>query len=189
MKNYRGRGDNGTAGLFSGERVAKSHERIDALGALDELNAALGVLRASLSKENGELGKEIRHIQSHVLQAGAWIATWRGSPTLKQLKEIGEDHIRFLEAAVNRIDEKLPEIEGFIIPGAHPIAALAHAARAVCRRTERHAVRLSVEVTVGKSPKQLREVIIYLNRLSDYLFVLGRYCNYLSNVPDEIWKM
>lgn len=189
MKIYTGRGDDGTAGLLSGERVPKSHERIDAIGDIDELSSALGLLRIYLPATYEEIGKEIRLIQSDLVNMGALIATWRDSPTLQGLKQIQEEHIRFLEAAIDRLDQKLPAIEHFILPDGHPSAAWAHFARTVCRRVERHVVRLSLEVKVGKPPKHLRWAIIYLNRLSDYLFVVSRYCNYLEGISDEQWTM
>jgi cob(I)alamin adenosyltransferase len=189
MKIYTGKGDNGTAGLLSGERVPKSHERIDAIGDIDELTSSLGLLRVNLPKENEEIGKEIKRIQSDLLYVGALISTWRDAPVLKKLKQINKEHIDFLEAAIDRVDQKMPPLEHFILPDGHPAAAWAHFARTICRRTERHIVRLSVEIKVGKHPKLLRWVIIYLNRLSDYLYVVGRYCNYLAGIADDVWKM
>jgi cob(I)alamin adenosyltransferase len=187
MKIFTGKGDNGTTGLLSGERVPKSHERINAIGDIDELITTLGLLRVHLPREGEEIGKEIRRIQSDLFHVGALISTWRDSPTLQKLKQIDEEHINFLEAAIDRIDQKLPALEHFILPDGHPSAAWAHFARTICRRAERHVVRLSVEIKVGNPPKVLRWVVVYLNRLSDYLFVVGRYCNYLADIADDLW--
>ncbi len=188
MKIYTGRGDDGTAGLFSGERVLKSHERIEAFGDVDELNSSLGALRAALPPNQKDLIHEIKQIQSHLLHVGAWLATSPEATSLGLLTEIGDNHIQFLESAIDRIDAQLPALKGFILPGGHMAAALAHLARTVCRRTERHSVRLSAEVHVGRPPKKLRGVLVYLNRLSDYLFVVARYCNHIQDRPDEVWE-
>ena len=190
MKIYTGKGDDGkTASSLGGERVPKSDVRIDIFGNIDELNSALGMLRALLPKEDVGLNDEIVHIQSHLLQASALIAAWQGSMVPKKFEEIGEEHIRFLETAMDRIDKKLPDLTHFIIPGDHPLPALVHVARTVCRRAERDVIRLSFDAKEENLPKQIEGVIIYLNRLSDYLFVVGRYCNYLLGEPEDAqWK-
>lgn len=188
MKIYTGRGDNGTAGLFSGERVLKSHDRIEAFGDVDELNSSLGTLRSALPGDQVDLINEIKQIQSHLFHIGAWLATSREAPVLSHLQEIREEHIRFLESAIDRIVERLPALKHFVLPGGCLAASFAHQARTVCRRTERHAVRISVEALVGRPPKRLKGVLVYLNRLSDYLFVLARYCNFIHNQPDDEWE-
>jgi len=188
MKIYTGRGDDGTAGLLSGERVPKSHERIDAFGTVDELSSALGVLRAGLTGDDPETGNQLRRIQSDLMKVGAWLAAWRDAPVLEKLAGITDEDIRFLEASIDSLEEFLPALKGFLLTGGHPSAAWAHFARSICRRAERKVVGLSVELKVGRPVKQIKPVIVYLNRLSDYLFVLGRYCNHLAKVPDDIWK-
>jgi cob(I)alamin adenosyltransferase len=191
MKIYTRRGDDGTAaGFLSGARVPKSHRRIDAFGDLDELNCALAVLRALVSKQNADLDDEIMRIQSHVLQASAWLTTWQDPRFPQRFEEIGEQHLCFLESAIDRILERLPDLNSFVIPGDHFFAALAHIARAICRRAERDMVRLSAEDNGSDPSRQLQGITTYLNRLSDYLFVLARYCNYLVGMPeDTLWKM
>jgi cob(I)alamin adenosyltransferase len=188
MKIYTGRGDDGTAGLLSGERVPKSHERIDAFGDIDELSSALGVLRAGLTGEVHETDDDLRRIQSDLLKIGACLAAWRDAPVLERLEKIGDLDIRFLESAIDAIEVVLPRLTGFMLSTGHPSAAWAHFARSVCRRAERKVVGLSVEIKVGRPPRQLRGIMVYLNRLSDYLFVLGRYCNHLAGIADDIWK-
>jgi cob(I)alamin adenosyltransferase len=187
VKIYTGRGDNGTAGLFSGERVLKSHDRIEAFGDVDELNSSLGTVRSALPEDQAELINEIKLIQSHLFHVGAWLATSREAPVLSHLQEIREEHVRFLETAIDRIVERLPELNHFILPGGCLAASLAHQSRTVCRRAERHAVRVSVEAQIGRPPKRLKGVLVYLNRLSDYLFVLARYCNFIQNRSDDEW--
>jgi len=187
MKIYTGRGDDGTtAGSVKGERVPKNHVRIDAFGNIDELNSALGMLRAFLPETGEGLRHEIGRIQSHLLLASSWIATWRGSSIAEQQEKIGEEDIRFLETAIDRMDKKLPELNHFIIPEDHPLPALAHVARTVCRRAERDVIRVSCEVKLEDPPEPLQSIIIYLNRLSDYLFVLGRYSSYLIGETEHI---
>jgi len=190
MKIYTGKGDDGkTAGSLGGERVPKSDVRIDVFGNIDELNSALGMLRALLPKEDLGINDEIVQIQSHLLQASALIAAWQGSMVPKKFEEIGEESIRFLEGAMDRMEKKLPDLTHFIIPGGHPLPALVHVARTVCRRAERDVIRLSFDAKEEDLPKQIVGVIIFLNRLSDYLFVVGRYCSYLLGEPeDPQWK-
>ncbi|MFZ0613430.1 MAG: cob(I)yrinic acid a,c-diamide adenosyltransferase [Desulfobacterales bacterium] len=187
MKIYTGRGDTGTAGLLSGERISKSHERIEALGDIDELTSAIGIVRMAIRGEDEELGREMRAIQSNLIKLGAQIATWRDAPESEKYAGVGEADVRTLESAIDRIQEALPALEKFLLPFGHPAAVHAHMARSVCRRTERHVVRLSVQVSVGKPPKVLKWALIYLNRLSDYLFVAARYLNLRAGVPDDLW--
>lgn len=187
MKVYTGGGDRGMTGLFSGERVPKSHIRIDAVGDLDELNSFLGALGAVLPEDQPAILEEVRHIQSHLFHMGAWLATAPG-PSLELLEEIDSEPLRALESAMDRMDKDLPELKGFILPGGHRTAALAHVARTVCRRAERKVVDLLHANNGEESSQQLSKITAYLNRLSDYLFVLARYCNRLAGMPDILWK-
>src|SRR5512136_812721 len=146
MKIYTGKGDDGkTAGSLGGERVPKSDVRIDVFGNIDELNSALGMLRALLPKEDLGLNDEIVQIQSNLLQASALIAAWQGSKVSKKIEEIGEERIRSLEGAIDRMEKRLPDLTHFIIPGGHPLPALVHVARSVFRRAERVVIRLSFD--------------------------------------------
>ena len=111
MKIYTRRGDNGTAGLLSGERISKSHERIEALGDIDELTSALGIVRMSIRQGDEEVGREIRVIQSNLLKLGAQIATWRDSPEAERYSGVGEADVRTLETAIDRIQESLPVLD------------------------------------------------------------------------------
>lgn len=189
MKIYTGKGDQGYAGLLSGERVPKNHERIMALGDIDELSSALGVLRTGLTEETMEAGKHIRHIQSDLIIIGAYLSAWRDAPILDKLQKIGDEDIRFLETSIDTIEQILPELKGFLLPAGNPSAVFAHFARSICRRAERRVVGLSIELIVGRPPKLIKPILVYLNRLSDYLFVLGRYCNHLAQIPEDIWKI
>jgi cob(I)alamin adenosyltransferase len=168
--------------------VQKSHIRIEAYGDLDELNSVIGALAATLPDKGTELIEEIHRIQSDLLHVGAWLATTPDSPSLAVIEEITADRSKFLEKAIDRMECELPPIKTFILPGGHISAAWAHLARTVCRRTERHVVRLVDKSNGSQSLGQLNGVLMYLNRLSDYLFVLARFCNRIQGVTDALWK-
>ena len=188
MKIYTGSGDRGMTSLFSGERVKKCYERVEAYGDVDELNSVLGALAAALPGDNVAMVKEIQNIQSDLFHLGAWLATTPDSPSLSKIKKISSAKIKHLESAIDRLQERLPPLQAFILPGGHLSAALAHIARTVCRRSERHVVLLREEYMAEAVIKQFEAVISYLNRLSDYLFVLARYCNQMHAVNDIPWR-
>ena len=123
-----------------------------------------------------------------LLHIGASLAVTPGSPVSEELEEITEKHSKALEDGIDRIDGSLPPLKEFILPGGHISAAWAHLARAVCRRAERHVVNLLAIQTGTGDSEQLRHVIVYLNRLSDYLFVLARLCNKIHGLSDTMWK-
>jgi cob(I)alamin adenosyltransferase len=186
MRVYTRGGDGGKTSLFSGERMSKSDARIEAYGDVDELNAALGVLVGELTGEQVGLAEEIWRIQSDLFHVGAWLATTPGSPALGMLEPITKEHAARLEQAMDRMAAALPPLRSFLLPGGDRAAAWAHVARTVCRRAERHVVRLaeeSADTETGLGP-----VLVYLNRLSDYLFVAARYCSHLAGVSDVVWK-
>ncbi len=187
MKLYTGGGDAGNTSLFSGERVAKADPRVDAYGALDELNAALGLVGAALPADQAELLAEIRAVQSDLLTVGSLLATSAESPQLAKLVPIGDDDIRRLEASIDRITDVVPPLGGFILPGGHPAAAAAHLARTVCRRMERRVNLAYADPRTGEFPEHLRGARVFINRLSDYLFSLARYCNHVTGTADVLW--
>lgn len=174
MKIYTRTGDDGTTGLFSGQRVSKNHLRMEVCGTLDELNAHLGAALAGLP--DAKVSKPIREVQSHIFSLGADIAT-----TVTNTPRISSHEIAGLEWEIDQMTEELPELRNFILPGGTPAAAQIHIARAVCRRCERLLVTLASTESVP--PDSLR----YLNRLSDFLFVLARYENSLTSTPEEKW--
>jgi cob(I)alamin adenosyltransferase len=188
IKIYTGTGDRGRTSLFSGERVSKSYQRVEAYGDVDELNSVLAGLVAVLPQEQSELITEVQRIQSDLLHVGAWLATTPGSPSRALLEKVGDAHIRTLEGAIDRMEDKLPELKGFILPGGHISAAWAHVARTVCRRAERKVVQLFDEPIEDVVSSPLRGVLVYLNRLSDYFFVLARHCNQVLGIQDIPWK-
>ena len=188
MKIYTGTGDKGKTSLFSGERVSKADERIGAYGDLDELNSVLGALIAHLPSDRSDLAGELQQIQADLFVIGAWLATTANSPAVDSLAPIEEKQIVFLESAIDRLDDLLPDLKNFILPGGHISAAWAHVARSVCRRTERHTVLVLEVSDDDETAKELTKASIYLNRLSDYLFVLARECNRLHGLSDIPWK-
>lgn len=187
MKIYTGTGDKGKTSLFSGERVSKADVRIDAYGDLDELNSMLGALAAQLSAEK-ELAAELQQIQSDLFQSGGWLATRPNPAAIDALKEISAQQVAFLEKAIDRFEKALPALKSFILPGGHITAAWAHVARTVCRRCERKVVPLLSEHIKGKAAGPYQRLLVYLNRLSDYLFMLARYCNHIHGVSDKPWR-
>lgn len=187
MTIYTGTGDKGKTSLFSGDRVSKAAARIDAYGDLDELNSIIGALAAHLSAEE-VLVKELQQIQSDLFQAGAWLATRPESVATKSLREITTEQIAALERAIDHYDRQLPELNSFILPGGHITAAWAHVARAVCRRCERKVVTLIGQSMKSKTTRPYERLLVFLNRLSDYLFVLARHCNQIHGIADKPWR-
>ena len=192
MKVYTGGGDKGNTSLFSGERVAKSHERVDAYGDIDELSSFLGALAASIPYSEQKIIEDIHQIQSDLLSVGAMLATTPDSSSFESLAKISEEKGKALEEAMDRMDAELPPLKTFILPGGHMSSALAHIARTICRRAERRMIGLfKGSDTSGSSaaiPEYLHNVLVYINRLSDYLFIVARYCNHLVGVEDVPWK-
>ena len=187
MKVYTGGGDRGKTSLFSGERVTKSNDRIEAFGDVDELNAVLGMLGAVLSANSSDITAKIQRVQSDLFHIGAWLATTPGSPDAQALAEITENKVQFLESAIDRMEEELHPLKGFILPGGHLASAVAHVSRTVCRRAERRVVHLLNKIDDSQLPESIQALYVYLNRLSDYLFVLARYCNHINGMQDIPW--
>lgn len=173
-KIYTRTGDDGTTGLVDGSRVSKTNARLHAIGEVDETNSALGVALQTLAADEGEtpLVAELRRIQNDLFDLGADIATPGGSfePSPMELR-IVSSQVEWLEAAIDKANEQLPPLTSFILPGGSLAAAHMHMARAISRRAERALVAASLDVSVN--PQALN----YINRLSDYLFVLCRLIN------------
>ena len=186
MKIYTGRGDSGITSLLNGEKVTKSHVRIEAYGEVDELNSIIGALSASVSGGGCVESAALDRIQSDLLLLGSWVATPPGSKQAQALQSFDTDRFIFLEQAIDRLQQLLPELKDFILPGGHISSAWAHIARSVCRRVERRVVRL--QETENGGTESFANALIYLNRLSDYFFVLGRWCNFQHSMTDTIWN-
>ncbi len=187
MKIYTRTGDHGKSSLFSGERVPKNHARIKTYGEVDELNSVLGALIAFLPGDRELLESQLRQIQSDLFQAGAWLATLPDSPAARRLTPFTADATRRLEEQIDDLQAGLPELKVFILPGGHASAAWAHLARTVCRRAERTAIDLA-QAEEGRGLEGFGPVLTYLNRLSDYLFVVARHCNQSAGVADIPWQ-
>ncbi|MCB9080740.1 MAG: cob(I)yrinic acid a,c-diamide adenosyltransferase [Lewinellaceae bacterium] len=178
FKIYTKTGDQGETSLFGGRRLAKDHIRIESYGTVDELNAHLGFLRDNLTFD--AVRAEIRQIQDLLFSVGANLASDPEKSTLAAA--ILASDIEYLEHAMDRMDEQLPELRNFIIPGGHPAVSACHIARCVCRRAERLVVSLAQAETVAPLTIQ------FLNRLSDYLFVLSRYLAKELEVNEVVWR-
>lgn len=179
MKIYTKTGDKGTTGLFGGGRVPKDSPRIAAYGEVDELNATLGVVRAETPHE--AIRKALSEVQTHLFTVGAQLASPKVDP---KIEVITAAQVEGLERQIDAITETLPEMRHFILPGGGKTAALLHLARTVCRRAERSIVHL------GGLPEEPVDhwVLTYVNRLSDFLFILARLANQLEGVEDVPWK-
>jgi len=181
MKIYTKTGDEGKTSLFGGQRVLKDDLRIESYGTTDELNALIGVvLSESLTAEISEL---LIQIQNDLFIVGAELATPLETRTEKSIiPELNNKSIELLENAIDEIDEKLPPLKNFILPSGVRSASLLHFARTVCRRAERNVVKLAKEVELNEN------VVMYLNRLSDLLFVLARNENIRTSTEEVEWK-
>lgn len=178
-KVYTKTGDNGTTSLVGGVRISKSDERLEAYGTVDELNSFLGLLDTQVTDE--QIRATITRIQSNLFNVGTHLATDQSQTPLYESAKLRDGEIEFLEQQIDRIMQELPGREGFVLPGGCHSAALAHVCRTVCRRAERRAITLSEKAAVGS------EIIQYLNRLSDYLFVLSKKLNFIEGTPEKKW--
>jgi cob(I)alamin adenosyltransferase len=179
MKIYTRTGDKGDTSLFGGQRVPKDALRIEAYGTVDELNSVLGIVRAD--SVDPEIDRILEEIQNELFELGADLATPR-SVERSKVKRIESRDVQGLEKLLDGLDEHLKPLRSFILPGGSPVAARIHFARTVCRRAERAVVRLSRNEDIGEA------VMVYLNRLSDLLFVLARYANHQAAVPEVKWR-
>ena len=178
-KIYTRKGDLGQCNALSGERIMKYDDQVEAGGDVDELNSALGLLVSMLPQEALGLSIEIEQIQKTLFQIGALISTDPNSPLLNRLQQVSLEQVQSLEQSIDSMEEQLPELKEFIVPGGHVSAAQANVARSVCRRAERHVIKSLKNNDLKELPEAMKTVLAYLNRLSDYLFVVGRYCNFL----------
>ncbi len=178
MKIYTRTGDDGTTGLIGARRVAKSDPRVEAYGAVDELNATLGV--ALTHDAERWFAGDLDAIQSQLFSIGAELAA-ENPKALEKLRRVSDADVAAIEHAIDRLDRELPELTRFIVPGGSPLAAELHRARTVCRRAERRVVALRHGEAV--EPR----LVAYLNRLADLLFVMARAANAKAGVRDREW--
>ena len=181
MKIYTKTGDKGETGLFGGERVSKNSDRIRAYGTIDELNSFIGL--AITEAKNDEVKLLLQKIQNRLFTVGSDLATPDTEKNKKLKIERTPDHFHSeIEVEIDKYEEKLEPLKNFILPGGSKGAALLHICRTVARRAEREVVALNSIVKIDGN------IIIFLNRISDLFFVLSRFENYVSNIPDTIWE-
>ncbi len=179
-KIYTKTGDKGETSLIGGTRVPKYHQRIEAYGTLDELNSYIGLIRDLINQPT--LSEELLSIERCLFIAESQLATDTNATITKALPEIAESDIELLENAIDKMNESLKPLQNFILPGGHPISSHCHIARCICRRAERITIQLSTSNEVAPL------VIKYINRLSDYLFVLARFILNQYGIPEIEWK-
>jgi cob(I)alamin adenosyltransferase len=183
VKVYTRTGDQGKTGLLNGERVGKNHIRIKAYGEVDELNAVIGTVVASLPETIDAVAVGLRTIQEELFQIGARLAATARSGIVDGLAPISDDSVQGLEVQIDRMSAVLPELNSFILPGGHLAGAQAQVARTVCRRAERALLDLASAEGKDETPV---DMLAYMNRLSDYFFVLARFINHKTGYGDAV---
>lgn len=181
LKIYTKTGDKGTTSLIGGTKVPKSHLRIEAYGTVDELNSYTGLCRDLLTDE--KCREVLLEVQDRLFTIGSSLACDPIKEPKMQIPDLKESDISLLENEIDRMNDAVPPMKSFILPGGHPVLSHLHIARCVCRRAERCCVRLEEESLEADSI-----ILKYLNRLSDYLFVLSRYTGHLLKVEEIPWK-
>lgn len=178
MKIYTKTGDKGKTGLFGGARISKDDIRIEAYGTVDELNACVGTLNAMMPIE--DQSKILSEVQNRLFTIGSNLAS---DPDKEMITpDLRSSDIELLESAMDRLNEELEPLRSFVLPGGSPTVGIAHICRTVCRRAERRVVSLAHDSEVDHM------IIIYLNRLSDYLFVLSRWIAQVEQVAEVKWE-
>lgn len=178
-KVYTRTGDHGTTSLVGGVRVGKDSQRIEAYGTLDELSSHLGLLAALLSESHER--ETVERVQDNLFRVCTYLATDLAQTPLHPSARLGTGEAEMLEREMDDMMAAMPEATGFILPGGTVEAAQAHVARAVCRRAERRMVAL------GCTDEEGRRMLCYVNRLSDYLFVLARKLNFVAGRAEKTW--
>ena len=179
-KVYTRTGDQGETSLVGGVRIKKSHVRLEAYGTVDELSAHLGLLVAML--ETGEEHDFLIRVQNNLFNVCTHLATDQSQTPLYPSAHLAEGEIELLEKRIDEIMQSLPERQGFVLPGGTTTAAQAHVCRTVCRRAERRIAALAEEAQIALEMQQ------YVNRLSDYLFVLAKIINFNAGKSEIVWQ-
>jgi cob(I)alamin adenosyltransferase len=181
LKIYTKTGDQGKTSLIGGTKVPKSHIRIETYGSVDELNSYIGLVSDLLTDEHSKI--VLKEIQDRLFTIGSSLACDPEKEPLMKMPDLKEEDVVLLEKEIDKMNEVLPPMKSFILPGGHIAVSTTHVARCICRRTERNCVNMQQQ-EVFVDPL----VIKYLNRLSDHLFVLSRYTAHLLNAPEIPWK-
>ncbi len=180
MKIYTKTGDKGTTSLLGGTRLPKHHLRIEAYGTVDELNAFVGKLRDHDACNGAQ--STLQEIQDRLFTIGSALATDPAKEPKMALPDLNEGDVQLLEKDMDAMDAELPVMKSFVLPGGHPAVSDAHVCRTVCRRAERRVLALAEEDAVAP------EIARYLNRLSDYFFMLGRRLTQVTGSNEIPWK-
>ena len=181
IKIYTKTGDLGKTSLIGGTKVAKSNIRIEAYGTVDELNSYIGLTADHMDDQHSKI--ILKEIQDRLFTIGSSLACDPDKEPLMKIPDLKESDIVLLENEIDKMNETLPAMKTFILPGGHIAVSITHVTRCICRRAERHCVQIQ-EQDLFVDPLVLK----YLNRLSDYLFVLARYTGYLLKVDEIAWK-
>ena len=176
---YTATGDKGKTSLVGGQRVSKTDIRLEAYGTTDELNACIGVLVGMLSPDDDSA--LLRHIQDKLFVIGSALATDLETTTLHEASKLEDAEIKLIEHRIDYLDSIVPPLQKFVLPGGATAAAQAHVCRTVCRRAERRICELAQEHPIADNVQR------YVNRLSDYFFVLARYINQTTRTPERFW--
>jgi len=177
---YTGGGDKGMTSLAGGRRVPKTHPRLEAYGTIDELNSFLGLLITETGDK--QIQELLLFVQSKLFDAGSYLAADPSETDYPLESRIAENAIKRIEEAIDRIDSLLPKMKGFVLPGGTRAAALAHVCRTVCRRAERAVFKLAETETVEEN------IFVFMNRLSDLLFVIARRECLLKKGEEIFWR-
>lgn len=180
-KVYTLTGDKGTTSLVGGQRVAKDDIRVEAYGTVDELNAHIGMLAQAIKGKDSEVEKLIFKIQNKLFNLGAYLATEQKDAE-SPVYGMSDDDVKAVEAMIDTLDEQLPPMRGFILPGGCQASVCCDVCRTVTRRAERRVVTLALQQPLNPLAQR------YLNRLSDFFFVLARHCNVASHVQEVVWE-
>ena len=181
FKIYTKTGDKGGTSLIGGVRVPKNHIRIESYGTVDELNSYIGMVNDMA--QNEQINEWLREIQDRLFTVGAVLATNPDKEVKMKLPDLHDADVTWLEEHIDKMNEVLPEMRSFILPGGNLASSTCHVARCVCRRAER------ICVDMQEHEEVIPPLIIqYLNRLSDFLFVLARYIGHINNAPEIPWR-
>lgn len=181
MKIYTKTGDKGETGLFGGERVSKNSVRIEAYGTVDELNSIIGLTITECNSE--EIKTLLQKIQNNLFVLGSDLATPDSEKNKKlKISRVTPDFAAEIENAIDYFTSQLEELRNFILPGGSKGSSMLHVCRTVCRRAERRVIAIEDGIRISS------DIVIFLNRLSDLFFVLSRFENKVSGIPDTTWK-
>lgn len=182
LKIYTKTGDHGTTSLIGGTKVLKSNERIEAYGTVDELNAYIGLCRDLIS--DSHIKDILKETQDRLFTIGSALACDPEKETKMKIPDLKEEDILLLESEMDQMNSHLEPLQNFILPGGHPTVSHLHIARCICRRTE----RMIVDLLIDKEGGEENAIVKYINRLSDYLFILSRLMAKELKAEEVIWK-